>query len=222
MAPRAKLGEDWKEVARRVQESGSFLNCEPDTLKNKVASLLARVEGGKKKTPWSALGKEWERNPALFASLSGKLDAVQHLQLEVKGTREEQKECEKQAQNAAKDAGETMRDAMVRCQRPRPKRGHSPSPSVGISEKENDGSQLASISGPDMHESLGRKCSCLLEEARAEACKMHEEDRKMREAQLEEERKACQALLEETRRANDQQGRTSTALLDILRQGLLN
>ncbi|KAF8520688.1 hypothetical protein JB92DRAFT_2894368, partial [Gautieria morchelliformis] len=108
MAPRAKLGEHWKEVARRVQESGSCLNREPDTLKNKVASLLTWVEGRKKKTPRSALGKEWERDPALFASLSGKLDAVQHLKLEAKGTREEQKEHEKQVQNAAKDAGETM------------------------------------------------------------------------------------------------------------------
>ncbi|KAF8507985.1 hypothetical protein JB92DRAFT_2955720 [Gautieria morchelliformis] len=114
MAPWAKLGEHWKEVARRVQEW-------PDTLKNKVASLLAWVEGGEKKTPRSALGKEWERDPALFASLSGKLDAMQHLKLEAKGTREEQKECEKQAQNVAKDVGETMRDAMVRCQRPRQK-----------------------------------------------------------------------------------------------------
>ncbi|KAF8510403.1 hypothetical protein JB92DRAFT_2940616 [Gautieria morchelliformis] len=228
MAPRAKLGEHWKEVARRVQESGSCLNRELDTLKNKVASLLTWVEGGKKKTPWSALGKEWERDPALFTSLSGKLDAVQHLKLEAKGTREEQKECEKQVQNAAKDVGETMRDAM--------KRGRSPSPSVGISEKENDGSQLASISGTDTRESFGRKRSCvggrrrtettrlveLLEEAHAETRKMREEDRKLREAEREEERKARQALLEETRRANDQQERTSTALLDILRQGLLN
>ncbi|KAF8480624.1 hypothetical protein JB92DRAFT_2837596 [Gautieria morchelliformis] len=89
MAPRAKLGEHWKEVARRVQESGSCLNREPDTLKNKVASLLAWVE------------------------LSGKLDAVQHLKLEAKGTREEEKEREKQAQNTVKDVGETMRDAMA-------------------------------------------------------------------------------------------------------------
>ncbi|KAF8517097.1 hypothetical protein JB92DRAFT_2907187 [Gautieria morchelliformis] len=174
MAQWAKLGEHWKEVARRVQESGSSLNREPDTLKNKVASLLTWVEGGKKKTPRSALGKEWERDPALFASLSGKLDAVQHLKLEAKGTREEQKEHEKQVQNAAKDAGEAMRDAM------------------------------------------------LLEEARAETRKMREEDHKLREAEREEERKARQALLEETRRENDQQERTSTALLDILRQGLLN
>ncbi|KAF8529959.1 hypothetical protein JB92DRAFT_2858958 [Gautieria morchelliformis] len=44
MAPWAKLGEHWKEVARHVQESRSCLNREPDTLKNKVASLLAWVE----------------------------------------------------------------------------------------------------------------------------------------------------------------------------------
>jgi hypothetical protein len=62
----------------------------------------------------------------------------------------------------------------------------------------------------------------LLEEARAETRKIREQDLKMREAEREEERKARQALLEETRRANDQQERTSTALLDILRQGLLN
>ncbi|KAF8481376.1 hypothetical protein JB92DRAFT_3132903 [Gautieria morchelliformis] len=44
MAPCAKLGEHWKEVARRMQENGCCLNCESDTLKNKVASLLAWVE----------------------------------------------------------------------------------------------------------------------------------------------------------------------------------
>ncbi|KAF8481368.1 hypothetical protein JB92DRAFT_3039218 [Gautieria morchelliformis] len=116
MAPRAKLGEHWKEVARHVQENGCCLNRESDTLKNKVASLLAWVEGGGTKTPQSALGKEWERDPALFALVSGKLDAVQHLKLEAKGTKEDQKEHEKQAQNTAKDAGESMRDAMVICQ----------------------------------------------------------------------------------------------------------
>ncbi|KAF8511856.1 hypothetical protein JB92DRAFT_3143942 [Gautieria morchelliformis] len=155
------------------------LHREPDTLKNKVAPLLTWVEGGKKKTPRSALGKEWERDPALFASLSGKLDAMQHLKLEPKGTREEQKEREKQVQNAAKDAGETMRDAG----------------DLGRSEDT-----------PHLHRTR----------------KMCEEDRKLHEAEREEERKARQALLEETRRANDQQERTSTALLDILRQGLLN
>ncbi|KAF8523989.1 hypothetical protein JB92DRAFT_2827146 [Gautieria morchelliformis] len=209
MAPRAKLGEHWKEVARRMQESGSCLNREPDTLKNKVASLLTWVEGGKKKTPWSALGKEWERDPSLFASLSGKLDAVQHLKLEAKGTREEQKEREKQVQNAAKDVGETMRDAMVICQRPRQKQGCSPSPSVGISEEENDGSQLASISGTDTHESFGRKRSCvggrrrtettrlveLLEEARAETCKMCKEDRKLREVEPGEDKHSAPGYL---------------------------
>ncbi|KAF8481353.1 hypothetical protein JB92DRAFT_2837522 [Gautieria morchelliformis] len=234
MAPRAKLGEHWKEVARCVQENGCCLNGESDTLKNKLASLLAWVEGKKKKTPWSALGKEWEHNPALFTLLSGKLDAVQHLKLEAKGTKEDQKEREKQAQNVAKDAGESMQDAMVICQRPRQKQGCSPSPSVGISEKENDGSQWQAYLGQIHVRALDGNVPVWeggggLKEARAEACKMCEEDRQMREAdckmceaEREEERKACQALLEETCRANDQQERTSTALLDILRQGLLN
>ncbi|KAF8479965.1 hypothetical protein JB92DRAFT_3041943 [Gautieria morchelliformis] len=161
------------QVARRVQESGCCLNRESDTLKNQVESLLTWVEGGEKKTPRSALGKEWERDPALFASLSGKLDAMQHLKLEAKGTKEEQKEREKQVQNAAKD--------------------------VEARKMREEDRQM-----------------------READRKMREADREMREAQLEEERKARQALLEETRRANDQQERTSTALLDILRQGLLN
>ncbi|KAF8485580.1 hypothetical protein JB92DRAFT_2836828 [Gautieria morchelliformis] len=87
MCSHAKLGEHWKEVARHMQDNGSCPNHEWDTLKNKVASLLAWVEGQKKKTPRSALGKEWEHDPALFTSLSGKLDAMQHLNFEEKGPR---------------------------------------------------------------------------------------------------------------------------------------
>ncbi|KAF8520969.1 hypothetical protein JB92DRAFT_2892953 [Gautieria morchelliformis] len=226
MAPCAKLGEHWKEVARCVQENGCCLNRESDTLKNKVASLLAWW--GKKKTPRSALGKEWERDPALFASLSGKLDVMQHLKLEVKGTKEDQKEHEKQAQNAAKDAGRS-KDAPHLHQLGFPRRRTTAvnwQAYLGqICMRASDGNNP--VGGSLRTES--RRLVELLEEARAEACKMHEEDRqmceadrKMCEAEREEERKARQALLKETRHANDQQERISTALLDILWQGLLN
>ena len=44
MAPRSKIGDRWKEVAIIVQAKGSCQNREPETLKNKVSSLLAWVE----------------------------------------------------------------------------------------------------------------------------------------------------------------------------------
>lgn len=44
MAPHKKIGEKWKEVAKQVQGEGFCLNREPETLKNKVGSLLAWVE----------------------------------------------------------------------------------------------------------------------------------------------------------------------------------
>jgi hypothetical protein len=44
MAARSKVGARWKEIATRVQSEGFYSEREPDTLKNKVLSLLAWVE----------------------------------------------------------------------------------------------------------------------------------------------------------------------------------
>jgi hypothetical protein len=44
MATCSKVGARWKEVATRVQSEGFCLEREPETLKNKVLSLLAWVE----------------------------------------------------------------------------------------------------------------------------------------------------------------------------------
>ena len=44
MVPCSKIGDQWKEVAMIVQAKGSCQNQEPETLKNKVSSLLAWVE----------------------------------------------------------------------------------------------------------------------------------------------------------------------------------
>ena len=44
MVLRSKIGNRWKEVAMIVQAKGSCQNQEPETLKNKVSSLLAWVE----------------------------------------------------------------------------------------------------------------------------------------------------------------------------------
>ncbi|KAF8500612.1 hypothetical protein JB92DRAFT_3099138 [Gautieria morchelliformis] len=125
------------------------------------------------------------------------------LQLVAKETKEEQKEQEKEAQNVS----ESVRLAIVTGERPRHKRRRSQSPSCDDSGEENEGSTV-------MVE--------FLEEARAEERKARDEEKKARAEEREEERKAHNALLEERHRVNDQQERTNAALLDILRQALLN
>ena len=44
MALHTKIGDQWKEVTHIVQEKGFCQTCDPDTLKNKVSSMLAWVE----------------------------------------------------------------------------------------------------------------------------------------------------------------------------------
>ncbi|KAF8523229.1 hypothetical protein JB92DRAFT_3094086 [Gautieria morchelliformis] len=57
MAPRNKIGEQWKQVARLVQDQGHCLNRDVDTLKNKLGSMLAWVEGGEKDFSSLSTGK---------------------------------------------------------------------------------------------------------------------------------------------------------------------
>ncbi|KAF8532163.1 hypothetical protein JB92DRAFT_3104256 [Gautieria morchelliformis] len=147
----SKIGDRWKEVTMIVQARGFFQNREPETLKNKVSSLLAWVkDGGKKKKAQSPLGKELDSDLSSFAALSGKLDAIQHLKIQAKDMHEDQKAHAKEV------------------------------------------AQL--IEKKDAHED----------------CK---------EQKIEE---FYASLLERHDRAINIQERTSTALLEILRQGLLN
>jgi hypothetical protein len=115
MAPCSKVGDQWKAVAKMVQDKGLCWNQEAETLKNKVTSLLAWVElthilysmivqeltdmpleGGNKTSPHSPLGRELGHDPLAFASLSGKLDAIQHLKREVKETCDEERDQTKE------------------------------------------------------------------------------------------------------------------------------
>ncbi|KAF8515476.1 hypothetical protein JB92DRAFT_3114956 [Gautieria morchelliformis] len=166
VAPHSKIGNRWKEVTKIVQAKGFCQNREPETLKNKVSSLLGW--GGKKKKARSPLGKELESDPAGFAALSGKLDTIQHLKIQAKDMCEDQKAHAKEAQNWLRAAGEILCRDMAKVAR-------------------------------------------LMEKGDAR------EDRK--EQKMEE---FHASLLERHDRAIDIQERTSTALLDILRQGLLN
>ncbi|KAF8515577.1 hypothetical protein JB92DRAFT_3095899 [Gautieria morchelliformis] len=154
------------------------------------------------------------------------------LQLVAKETKEEQKEQEKEAQNVS----ESVRLAIVTGEQPRHKRRRSQSPSCDDSGEENEGSAVVRTCGTETCEGSGCKHSRprtrrrtemaqmveFLEEACAEERKACDEEKKARAEEREEERKARNALLEETRRTNDQQERTNAALLDILRQALLN
>ncbi|KAF8530828.1 hypothetical protein JB92DRAFT_3092610 [Gautieria morchelliformis] len=87
---------------RLVQDQGHCLNRDVDTLKNKVGSMLAWVEGGKKTSVHSPLGRELGRDSLVFASLSGKLDVIQHLKQMAKDTREEEREKAKEYSHACR------------------------------------------------------------------------------------------------------------------------
>jgi hypothetical protein len=108
MATRNKSGKQWKTVAQMVQDKGYCVGRDPDTLKNKVVALLAWVEvrcyiipifltkhflqGGKKSSGRSPLGREAENDPASFASLSGKLNVVADLKRTAKGVKDQEKD----------------------------------------------------------------------------------------------------------------------------------
>ncbi|KAF8519926.1 hypothetical protein JB92DRAFT_2828266 [Gautieria morchelliformis] len=216
MAPRSKIGDRWKEVTEIVQAKWFCQNREPETLKNKVSSLLGWVEvwGGKKEKARSPLGKELDSDPAGFAALSGKLDAIQHLKIQAKDMREDQKAHAKEAQNRLRAAGEILRASMMHGHKPMATKRTRPSTpsSDGESTKENSPVDSPLDSGGEMS-----KRTRLTSVARLMEKNDAREDRK--EQKMEE---FHASLLERHDRAIDIQERMSTALLDILRQGLLN
>ncbi|KAF8532578.1 hypothetical protein JB92DRAFT_3103679 [Gautieria morchelliformis] len=138
IALQSKSGESWKEVMMMVQGKGFCQNWEPEMLKNKVSSLLERVKvhnhflWGKKKRAPLLCGREFNSDPPGFAVLSGKLDAIQHLKLQVKEIREDQKEHAKETQNQLWAAGEILHGPMMHGHKHMtPKRTH---PSTTLSD----------------------------------------------------------------------------------------
>ncbi|KAF8492260.1 hypothetical protein JB92DRAFT_2835457 [Gautieria morchelliformis] len=177
MAPHIKI------VAMLVQEKGFCQNREVDTLKNKVSSMLTWVEGGKKNSARSPLGRVLEQDPVTFAGLCGKLDAVQHLKIQAKDTLEEQKEHTKEVDEDNE-------------------------PGVSSTES-NKRTQLTSVSCVHGVRETARVARIL-------------EQSEEREARREKAMETFHAsLLERQDRALAIQERTATALLDILREGLL-
>ncbi|KAF8509951.1 hypothetical protein JB92DRAFT_3119384 [Gautieria morchelliformis] len=210
MAPRSKIGDRWKEVIRIVQAKGFRQYWEPDTLKTKVTSLLAWLEGEKQKKARSPICRELDGDPAGFAALSGKLDAIQHLKLQAKETRENQKEHAKEAQNWLRAAGEILRASMMHGHKHMTMKRMRPSTplSDGESMKENTpvDSQVDSSGG------TSKRTVARLMEKNDE----HEDHKEQKMEQFHAR------LLERHDRVIDIQEWMSTALLEILRQGLLN
>ncbi|KAF8525366.1 hypothetical protein JB92DRAFT_3093703 [Gautieria morchelliformis] len=104
------VGEKWREVAKRVQEAGYCKGKDVDTLKNKVTSLLNWVEV---LATQSVLSREAEGNPAVFASLLGRLDAMASMRAEAKELTDKQHDEAKKAKDVDKRAGEDMHQAMM-------------------------------------------------------------------------------------------------------------
>ncbi|KAF8526811.1 hypothetical protein JB92DRAFT_3108045 [Gautieria morchelliformis] len=178
--------------------------------RNKVSSLLAWLEWGKQKKARSPLGRELDGDPAGFAALSGKLDAIQHLKLQAKETRKDQREHAKEAQNRLRVAGEILHASMMHGHKHTTTKRTRPSTplSDGESTKENTpvDSQVDS-SGETSKRTVAR----LMEK---------NDEREDRKEQKMEQFHA--KLLERHDRVIVIQERMSTALLEILRQGRLN
>ncbi|KAF8497692.1 hypothetical protein JB92DRAFT_3146622 [Gautieria morchelliformis] len=222
MAPRMKIGEKWREIATLVQEKGFCQNREVDTLKNKVSSMLTWVEGGKKHSARSPLGRVLEQDPVTFAGLCGKLDAVQHLKIQARDTLEELKEHTKEAQNVSRTSGESMRMNMMK--------GHAKAKRTRSSRADDSGkeNQVDEDNEPGVSSTESNKRTRLTSVSRVHGARETArvarilEKSEEREEQREKAMETFHAsLLERQDRALAIQERTATALLDIIREGLL-
>ncbi|KAF8526787.1 hypothetical protein JB92DRAFT_3224854 [Gautieria morchelliformis] len=182
---------------------GFCQNQEPDTLKNKVSSLLAWLEWGKQKKARSPLGRELDGDPAGFTALSGKLDVIQHLKLQAKETRKDKREHAKEAQNRLRVAGEILRASMMHGHK------HTTTKRTRPSTPLSDARWIPAVKRP-----RGRDSPVV---ARLMEKNDEREDRK--EQKMEQ---FHAKLLERHDRVIDIQEQTSTVLLEILRQGQLN
>ncbi|KAF8516087.1 hypothetical protein JB92DRAFT_2829414 [Gautieria morchelliformis] len=185
------------EVMRIVQPKGFCQNREPDTLKNKVSSLLAWLEGGKQKKARSPLGRELDSNLAGFAALSRKLDAIQHLKLQAKETCEDQKEHVKEAQNWLRAAGEILHVSMMHGHK------HMTTKRTWPSTPSSDARRIPVVKRP-----RGRDSPVV-----ARLMEKNDERKDRKEQKMEQ---FHVSLLERHNRAIDIQEWTSTALLEIL------
>ncbi|KAF8574355.1 hypothetical protein K439DRAFT_1624387 [Ramaria rubella] len=139
MAPYKQVGERWREVTKRMQAAGYCLGCDHDMLKNKVAALLAWVEGGKTQQSRCPLGCEVEEDEVVTASLSGKLDSVASKKLLAKETKEANKVEKADANEHDKIAGENMHVAMMRGMQKGPEKIANPSSITQSSSKQPSG-----------------------------------------------------------------------------------
>ncbi|KAF8579267.1 hypothetical protein K439DRAFT_1620693 [Ramaria rubella] len=224
MAPHNKVGERWKEIMKRVQDAGYCLGRDHETLKNKVASLLTWVEGGKPRKAQAPLGRDAEENEVLAVSLSGKLDSVAAKKLQVKETKEADKASKAKAQGAEKEAGERMCKAMMRGL----DRSRTPSitdsslgvgSQAGVKSKHGKTDSTGDMSDKENKSDTGVSSCPQSKRARVSKGVTH------RDSQpeltkilgfLEKQEQWHAKGMQEHHRANDIHERTSVALIDIL------
>ncbi|KAF8469351.1 hypothetical protein JB92DRAFT_2838476 [Gautieria morchelliformis] len=173
--------------------------------------------GGKQKKAWSPLGRELDGDPEGFTALSGKLDAVQHLKLQAKETRKDQREHVKEAQNRLRVAGEILGASMMHGHKHTTTKRMLPSTPSSDSESTKENTTVDSQADSSSETSKRTRLTSLSRVARLMEKNDEREDRK--EQKMEQ---FHAKLLERHDRVIDIQERTSTALLEILRQGLLN
>jgi hypothetical protein len=174
----------------------------------------------------SPLGREAKKEPACFASISGKLDAVKHLKGQAKETKEMEREQAKevrgapaphsllltvpQVQNKTHTTGKELRASMMHGHRP--KRTHSSD--TDSSDKENaDSGSMASMTRTKCTRRTPSSCNSSNEQI-GHLISLLERNKKFQHEALEEQ---CEA----NRRALALQESSTNTLLGILREGLL-
>ncbi|KAF8589135.1 hypothetical protein K439DRAFT_1613025 [Ramaria rubella] len=224
MAPHKQVGERWREVTKCVQAAGYCLGHDHDTLKNKVAVLLAWVEGGKPQQGCYPLGCEVEEDEVVVVSLSGKLDSVAGKKLLAKETKEANKVEKADANECDKIAGENMHVAMMHGMQKGPEKIANPSSITRSSSKRPSGAPstfLSLDSSGDVSDkendsdfSRDQKCAHVNTPVTRQESR---NDLSIIVGYLAEQKVIQAEGVIEQCRANDINEHTSVALIDILR-----
>ncbi|KAF8577637.1 hypothetical protein K439DRAFT_1621950 [Ramaria rubella] len=115
MCKHAQNKEKWQEVLRVVQENGGCLECDWETVCNKLTMVLTSVGNPNAKSAFPRLTLGWELESDLqrFAVLSGCIDAIAAMKKHAKQVLDEECDQIKEAQDAKVVHGHTIHNAML-------------------------------------------------------------------------------------------------------------
>ncbi|KAF8586810.1 hypothetical protein K439DRAFT_1614887 [Ramaria rubella] len=139
MCKHTQSKEKWQEVLRMVQDNGSCLGCDWETVWNKLKSVLKLIgmPNAKAAFPQSTLGRELNSDPLKFAVLSEHIDAVAAMKRHVEQVLDEECEQVKEAQDAKAVHGHAIHNTMLMGHACKSKHPWDDLPDSDGSEKEN-------------------------------------------------------------------------------------